>query len=216
MILQADVRDIPLKDNSVQAIITSPPYFGCAEYDTGTDRYDMMVGTEESPELYAANLTFMLNDCKRVLRLDGVMWLVVGDNDTQVPIPMAPQKLAIKLSKSGWIIVQEITWHRIYNVPGRKRCLKHPESQSEKIYMMARTYDYRYRDLKNGNVWKLPPARYEAGKWAVLPPGLIENCIIASTSRGDVVLDPFSGTGLVPEIAESMFRIGIGSDINPT
>ena len=216
MILKADVRNIPIQSDSVQAIITSPPYFGCDEYDTGTDRYDMMVGTEESPEAYAGNLEVMLRDCKRVLRPDGVMWLVVGDDDTQVPIPMAPQKVAIQLDRAGWIIVQEITWHKIYNVSGRARSFRHPQSQSEKIYMLARTYEYKYKDLKDGNVWKLPPSTYKAGKWAMLPPGLIERCLIASTDPGDIVLDPFSGSGLVPQIAESMFRIGIGSDINPT
>ena len=217
MILKADVRNIPLKDESVQAIITSPPYFGCDEYDTGTDRYDMMVGTEKDPYTYAGNLAFMLRDCKRVLKNNGVMWLVIGDDDTQVPIPMAPQKAALQLERSGWIIVQEITWHKIYNVSGRARTFRHPLSQSEKIYMLAKTHEYKYKDvLKDGNVWKLPPGAYRTGKWATLPMGLIERCLISSTKPGDVVLDPFCGSCVVPEIAESMFRVGIGSDINPT
>lgn len=216
MIIQADARNIPLQDESVDCIITSPPYFGCDEYDTGTDRYDMMVGTEESAELYAKNLAFMLRDCRRVLKNDGLMWLVLGDDDNQVPIPMAPQIAARSLSMHGWIVVQEITWHKIYNVSGRLRNWRHPASQSEKIYMLAKTYGYRYYDLKDGNVWKLPPSTYAAGEWAKLPSGLIERCLEASTKRWDVVLDPFCGSCIVPQIAAHMFRTAIGSDIIPT
>lgn len=215
--IQADASLLPLKDNSVDAIITSPPYLGCDEYETGNNDLNVWkLGTEENAVDYAKHLAQVLRDCKRVLKDTGVFWLIIGDDDTQVPIPMAPQKVAIELGKAGWIIVQEITWHKIYNVSGRARSFEHPQSQSEKIYMLAKTYDYKYKDLKDGNVWKLPPATYQAGKWAVLPPIIIERCLIASTDPGDVVLDPFCGSGLVPQIAESMLRIGIGSDINPT
>lgn len=162
------------------------------------------------------NLSIELEDCQRVLKESGTLWLIVGDNDDNIPISMAPQRLAIELAKEGWLIVQEITWVKTYRVPGRVRLFSHPESKTEKVYMLAKTKNYRYYDRTPGNVWPVSPARYGPGQWAVLPDELIKRCLECSTIQGDIVLDPFSGSGGVPRVAASLGRIGIGSDINPT
>lgn len=51
-LLNANSRNIPLVDNSVQAIITSPPYYGLRDYGN-----DQQIGIEESPAEYIANLS---------------------------------------------------------------------------------------------------------------------------------------------------------------
>lgn len=49
---------------------------------------------------------------------------------------------------------------------------------------------------------------------AIMNPIIVRNCIWASTKPGDVILDPFSGTGTVTNIAKMMGRIGIGFELD--
>ena len=213
MIIQAEALFLPLRDKSVDCIITSPPYFGCDSY---SDTWG--IGTDKTAKEYAMNLSIEMGDCHRVLKDNGVLWLIVGDNDDSVPIGMAPQRLVVDLADhEEWIVVQEITWVKNYRVPGRKRFHFHPESKTEKVYMLAKTMGYRYYDeFVSGNVWRISPSRYTAGEWAVLPDEIIKRCLECSTILGDTVLDPFSGSGAVPRFADLFGRVGIGSDINPT
>lgn len=215
MMIQADAMLLPLKDDSVDCIITSPPYFGSDEYETPGEIPSL--GTEGRYEDYVDHMVRILQDSYRVLKKTGVMWLILGDLDDHPPISMAPQRVAIALERYGWIIVQEVNWVKTYRVPGRVRSWRHPEARTEKVYLLAKDIDhYRYIDdpmFRNGNVWDISPARHIAGKWAVLPDKLIEKCIFSSTVPTDIVLDPFCGTGSVPRVAYSWDRIGIGSDI---
>jgi len=48
---------------------------------------------------------------------------------------------------------------------------------------------------------------------AIMNPIIVRNCIWASTKPGDVILDPFSGTGTVSNMAKAMDRIGIGFEL---
>jgi DNA modification methylase len=74
MILQADARHIPLRDNSVQCCVTSPPYWGLRDYGvTG------QLGLERTPEEYVAHMVAVFREVKRVLREDGTCWVNMGD-----------------------------------------------------------------------------------------------------------------------------------------
>lgn len=69
------VNGIPLADESIQCIVTSPPYWGLRDYNV-----DGQIGMEESPEAYVEKLVTVSRDLRRVLKPDGVMWIVVGDS----------------------------------------------------------------------------------------------------------------------------------------
>ena len=64
-----------LEDNSVQTICTSPPYWGLRDYGA-----DGQIGLEDDIEEYIANLVAVFDECKRVLRKDGTLWLNLGDS----------------------------------------------------------------------------------------------------------------------------------------
>jgi len=51
--------------------------------------------------------------------------------------------------------------------------------------------------------------------FATFPPALIEPCILASTRPGDVVLDPFMGSGTTAQVAQQLGRRWIGCELNP-
>lgn len=76
-ILQGDARTIlpTLPDRGVQAIVTSPPYYGLRDY--GDER---QIGLEESPDEYVLALVAVFRAARRVLRDDGVLWLNLGDS----------------------------------------------------------------------------------------------------------------------------------------
>ena len=74
---QADARSIPLPDQSVHCVVTSPPYFGLRVYKDNDDRG---IGLESTVEDYIGNLVDVFREVRRVLRDDGVAWLNLGDS----------------------------------------------------------------------------------------------------------------------------------------
>ena len=63
-----------IEESSVQAIVTSPPYWGLRDYDN-----DGQLGDEDTPEEFAQKLTLFFRACKRVLKDDGTLWVNIGD-----------------------------------------------------------------------------------------------------------------------------------------
>ena len=63
-----------IEEKSVQAIITSPPYWGLRDYSA-----DGQLGEELVPEDFVKTLTLLFNKSKRVLKDDGTLWLNIGD-----------------------------------------------------------------------------------------------------------------------------------------
>lgn len=62
-------------DEAVNCIVTSPPYYGLRNYGV-----DGQIGLEESPERFVEQLTAVFMECRRVLKKDGTMWIVIGDS----------------------------------------------------------------------------------------------------------------------------------------
>ncbi len=84
MILHADAAHIPLADNSVHCVVTSPPYWGLRQYPVPStiweDGWTGQLGLEPTPELYVDHLVQVFREVRRVLRLDGTCWLNLGDS----------------------------------------------------------------------------------------------------------------------------------------
>ena len=76
-VIEGDVRDVlhALDDESVQCVVTSPPYWGLRDYGV-----DDQLGLEATPEEYVANMVSVFQEVKRVLRKDGTVWLNLGDS----------------------------------------------------------------------------------------------------------------------------------------
>lgn len=71
-----DAREVlkTLADESVQCIVTSPPYFGLRDY-----KVNGQVGLERTPVEYVQSLVEIFSEAKRVLKSDGVCWINLGD-----------------------------------------------------------------------------------------------------------------------------------------
>jgi DNA modification methylase len=64
------------------------------------------------------------------------------------------------------------------------------------------------------SVWSIPLSKFPEAHFAVFPEKLVETCLLASTERGDCVLDPFCGSGTTLLVAARLGRKFIGIDIN--
>ena len=64
-------------------------------------------------------------------------------------------------------------------------------------------------------IWSISPQNYSGAHFAAYPEELPATCILASSRRGDVVLDPFSGTGTTGVAALHYARRYVGLDLNP-
>jgi len=106
ILLKSDARYIPLKDRSIQCVVTSPPYWGLRDYGLppsvwgGSDECDHAwvqgdggptlcelceawlgtFGLEPTPEQFVQNLVEIFREVRRVLRDDGTLWLNLGDS----------------------------------------------------------------------------------------------------------------------------------------
>ena len=65
------------------------------------------------------------------------------------------------------------------------------------------------------SVWTIATKPYSGAHFAVMPPALVEPCILAGSRHGDVCLDPFSGSGTVAAVATRLGRQAIGIELNP-
>ena len=64
-------------------------------------------------------------------------------------------------------------------------------------------------------VWRIPLSKSPDPHFAVYPEKLVEPCVLAGSQEGDIVLDPFLGSGTSAGVAQSLARHFIGIDCNP-
>ena len=121
----------------VQTCVTSPPYFGLRDYG-----HDGQIGLEQTPEEYIANMVEVFRCVRDVLADDGTLWLNLGDSfGSGKQLTGIPWRVALALQADGWILRQDIIWHKPNPMPEsvRDRCTKAHEyvfllSKSEKYF----------------------------------------------------------------------------------
>jgi site-specific DNA-methyltransferase (adenine-specific) len=64
-------------------------------------------------------------------------------------------------------------------------------------------------------VWSIPLSKYRGAHFAVFPEPLVQNCILAASPPGGLVLDPFVGSGTTGAVALRLERNFLGIDCNP-
>jgi DNA modification methylase len=63
------------------------------------------------------------------------------------------------------------------------------------------------------SVWMISPQAYDGAHFATMPEALARRCILAGSRPGDLVLDPFLGSGTVARVAISLGRRAVGCDL---
>lgn len=65
------------------------------------------------------------------------------------------------------------------------------------------------------SVWTIPTESFSGAHFATFPQALVEPCILAGSKPGDIVFDPFLGSGTVAQVAQRYGRQWIGCELNP-
>lgn len=65
------------------------------------------------------------------------------------------------------------------------------------------------------SVWTIPTQSYKGAHFATFPEGLVEPCVLAGSRPGDIVFDPFMGSGTVAAVAQRLGRRWLGAELNP-
>lgn len=79
VVLRSDALSLPLRDDSVDLVVTSPPYFALRSYQDGGEHYDGQIGSEPTPQAFIDALLAVTSECVRVLKPSGSLWLNLGD-----------------------------------------------------------------------------------------------------------------------------------------
>jgi len=141
LIIPADAFHIPLKDGSVQCVVTSPPYFNLRKYAGGDEN---SFGQEKTIAEYVQHTIDVLREVKRVLRPDGVVFWNVGDSysGSTKNLWLIPQRIAIAAQDDGWIVRDIIIWQKPNCVPEsvKDRCTR----SYEEILMLTKNRHYYF------------------------------------------------------------------------
>jgi site-specific DNA-methyltransferase (adenine-specific) len=208
-----------LEDNSIDCIITSPPYnkkgllgkvspgnqiWGKFNIDYNT------YGDDMPEEEYRAWMIALLNECHRVIKPTGSIFFNHKPrrhkNRCYLPTDF--------ISQSHVELYQLIIWDR-RNSPNIRNDVLVP--CTEHIYWFCKKKPKVFRDAVNpeyrGEVWIINPERQKQHP-APFPPQLVRNCIQLSTEEGDLVLDPFMGSGTTALVSQELNRKWIGFEID--
>lgn len=247
VIFEGDAHQVlqRLPDESVQCIITSPPYWGLRDYGI-----ESQIGLEISLTQFINRLLTVFAEARRVLRDDGVFWLNIGDGYTSgnrgwrapdkknparamstrpdTPEGLKPKdllgipwRLALALQEDGWFLRADIIWHKPNAMPESVK--DRPTRAHEYMFMLTKNERYYYDRQsileENGrnrrSVWNVHTQAFPGAHFATFPPALIEPCIASSSRPGDYVLDPFFGSGTAGVVAQQLGRRYIGIELHP-
>jgi modification methylase len=211
---------------SVHAIFADPPYNLQLKGDLRRPDDSLVDGVDDAWDrfddlaAYDAFTREWLTEARRVLRKDGTIW-VIGSYHNVFRLGSALQDL-------GFWILNDVIWRKANPMPnfrGRRFTNAH-----ETLIWAARGADSRYRfnyaamkslneDLQMRSDWFIPlctgAERLRDAKGAKLhptqkPEALLHRVILSCTAPGDVVLDPFLGTGTTAAVAKRLGRRFIG------
>jgi site-specific DNA-methyltransferase (adenine-specific) len=123
--------------NSIDLIITSPPYFQQREYDGGG------IGNEKRAEDYVSALMKIFRECVRVIKPTGSIVFNVGDKYEDSSLLLMPYRFAIAATEQcGVILVNNVTWVKANPTPRQfKRRLV---SSTEPFFHFVKSQEYKY------------------------------------------------------------------------
>lgn len=142
-VLLGDARVLAnqIPDESVQTIITSPPYFGHRNY-SGNNTSPDEIGREPTLEQYVKNLVSCFDAIKPKLKESGLLWLNLGDTYDNKELMGVPWRVAFALKEKNWILRSDIIWKKPNAMPSSVK--DRPTTEHEYIFLFAKSPDYYY------------------------------------------------------------------------
>lgn len=127
-----------------------------------------------------------------------------------------PWMLAFALRADGWFLRQEIIWAKNFGKP--EPSLDRLPSRHEQMFILSKSKRYYFDrasmpEYASNSVWHVAPIG-TSGHAAAFAANLIEPCILAGSRPGDIVLDPFMGSGTTAQVAIEQDRQYLGCELN--
>jgi site-specific DNA-methyltransferase (adenine-specific) len=233
-LFQGDVLEIlaQMPEKSVDLIFADPPYtlsnggFTCH----AGKRVSVNKGEWDKSQGIDADFSFhyqWIQACHSVLKETGSIWI----SGTYHSIYMC----GFALQKQGWHLINDICWFKP-NAPPNLSCRMFTASHENLLWAKKNKqckHVFNYDAMKNGqwtadfikkpnkqmrSVWAMTAGKSQEknhGKHPTQKPeSLLERIILATSQEGDVVLDPFCGSGTTGVIALRQDRKFLGIDLN--
>lgn len=179
--LRADARRIPLASQSVDLIVTSPPYWRKRDYG-----FVEQIGQEQTVTDYIDSLVRALNEWKRVLKSSGSLFINLGDTYRGGRLAGMPSRFEIAAVDNGWVVKNRIVWAKRGGIPEPSQ--RKLASRHEYIFHLVLDERNYYYDLfglaerisegsNPGDVWRLRRERRNNEHLAPFPSELVERAI---------------------------------------
>lgn len=92
-IIRGNALALPLADESVDLVVTSPPYFALRSYQDGGEHYDGQIGAEATPAEFVDALIAATREMARVLKPSGSIWVNLGDKYANSPPSLTSERV---------------------------------------------------------------------------------------------------------------------------
>jgi len=126
-----------LGEQSVHCIVTSPPYWGQRDYGVAGQ-----IGLEQEVSEYVGAMVSVFAAARRVLRVDGTLWLNLGDRYLAKNLIGLPWRVAFALKDDGWHLRRDIIWHKPNPMP--ESVTDRPSVAHEYLFLFSRSLSYYY------------------------------------------------------------------------
>ena len=227
-----------LPDESVDCVVTSPPYAHLKDY--GRSR---QIGYgQASTDDYLRDIAGVVQELYRVCSMGSALWMVLDTVKQSGRTLSLPWEVMTRGDKAGWVFQDLVIWDKGRSLPwshmGRfrgvfeyvllfaKGKLNHFAINKVRALDHLSSYWVRFPERYNPegksptDIWHFPiPLQ---GSWSrngirhfcPFPIPLVARMIHLTTVPGDIVLDPFAGTGTVAAVASFLGRRGAGIEVN--
>lgn len=234
-----------LPDGAFQTCVTSPPYWSLRDYNiTGQIGLESSVEDyiaslvdvfEEVRRTLRDDGTLWLN-IGDSFTSGGRTWRApdkknpVRAMEIRPPTPQGlkpkdligvPWRLAFALQAAGWYLRTDIVWNKPNCQPESVK--DRPTRSHEYVFLFSKSEQYFYdpsavrgpneRNLRT--VWDIMTQPYKEAHFATFPAALVRPCVLLASKPGDLVLDPFHGSGTTGLVASQLNRRSVGIELNP-
>ncbi len=221
---KSSVKMDEIDDNSIALVVTSPPYNVGKEYGLYEDKKRL--------DEYKSFIFEVLTEVKRILIPGGKVCINIADTGRNPFIPLnyhyTELMLALNLIPVGSIIWDKDASVKTSTAWGSWRSARNPHIRDEHEYILIFAKDQMGRDDKgestidsqefmkfSKSVWHIRTANAKSiGHPAPFPHELPYRLIQFYTYKGDIVLDPFMGSGTTALVASDLNRKYIGYEID--
>lgn len=212
-----------MEENSIDTVYTAPSPFQYYYLPTDVEQEDERIGGEKLLSNYIHNLVYLCEQCSRVLKPTGNLFIQIPDQFSQFGTLLGvPTLFEAQMKGEGFMLNDRLIWHRTESNITNKKISKYKEKGFLKNYEFI--FHFVHKDfyfntnskyIKSSILsYPIEDSYYTNEFDSGLPSKLSEIIIDTTVPAGGVILDPLCGSAKVGVVAKRMNRDFIGIDIN--